>query len=94
MPDLEEDSSISNQVLQPNKWTKSKFWWRMDIDVELFENFHDTVDDNTEAEESMNANKEDDDDNDSDAGESLLDYGTDSDDSESRISSNSNSNSD
>jgi hypothetical protein len=28
MPDLEEDSSTSNQVLQPNKWKKkSKFGW-------------------------------------------------------------------
>jgi len=28
MPDLEEESSTSNQVLQPNKWKKkSKFGW-------------------------------------------------------------------
>jgi hypothetical protein len=44
MPDLEEDSSASNQVLQPNKWKKkSKFRWRMDIDVELYKNYHDVV---------------------------------------------------
>ncbi len=43
MPDLEEESSTSNQVLHPNKWKKkSEFGWRIDIDidVELFENYH------------------------------------------------------
>ena len=49
MPDLEEESSTSNQVLQPNKWKKkSEFGWRMDTDVVLFENYHDTVDDNVD----------------------------------------------
>jgi hypothetical protein len=49
MPDLEEESSTCNQVLQPNKWKKkSEFGLRMDIDVVLFENYHDTVDDNVD----------------------------------------------
>jgi hypothetical protein len=86
MPDLEEESSTSNQVLHPNKWKKkSEFGWRMDIDVELFENYHDTVDDNVDADDYMNLNINDDDSNDdinssdSDDGEgSVLDYGTDS----------------
>ena len=87
MPDLEEESSTSNQVLQPNKWKKkSKFGWRMDIDVELFENYHDTVDDNVDADDYMNLNVDDDDDIDSsdsdDGEESMLDYGTDSSDSD------------
>ncbi len=65
MPDLDEDSSTSNQVLQPNKWKKkSKFGWRMDIDVEMFENYHDTVDNNNDAEDNMNVNVNDDDDKD------------------------------
>jgi len=59
----------------------------MDIDVELFENYHDTVDDNVNADNYMNLNVDDDDSNDnididssdSDDGEgSVLDYGTDS----------------
>ncbi len=85
MPNLEEDSSISNQVLQPNKWKKkSKFGWQMDIDVELFENHHDTVDGNDDVEDDMNVDvnedddKDDEDDESDDGGESVLDYGTDS----------------
>ncbi len=62
MPDLEEESSTSNQVLQPNKWKKkSEFGWWIDIDVELFENYHDTVDDNEDADDYMNLNVYDDD---------------------------------
>jgi hypothetical protein len=59
---LEEESSTSNQVLQSNKWKKkSKFGWQMDIDVELFENYHDTVEDNVDADDYMNLNVNDDD---------------------------------
>jgi hypothetical protein len=88
MPDLEEDSSTSNQVLQTNKWKKkSNFGWLMDIDVELFENYHDVVHSNDDAKEDMNVNfnyddydaKDDDmnSDSDSDDGEeSMLNYGT------------------
>jgi hypothetical protein len=92
MPDLDEDNSISNQVLQPNKWKKkSKFGWRTDIDVEMFENYHDTVDNNDDAEDNMNVNVIDDDDKDDensdsdsdDEEESVLDYGTDSSESDS-----------
>jgi hypothetical protein len=91
MPDLEEDINTSNQVLQPNKGKKkSKFGWRMDIDVELFENYHDAVDSNDDAEEDMNVNFNDDDANDDDMNsdsddgeESVLDYGTDSSEGES-----------
>jgi len=91
MPDLEEESSTSNQVLQPNKWKKkSELGWRMDIDVELFENYHDMVDDNVDAEDYMNLNVDDDDSDDDiqssnsdDGEESVLDYGTDSSDSDS-----------
>jgi hypothetical protein len=92
MPDLEEDSSTSNQVLPPNEWKKKhKFGWRMDIDVELFENYHDTVDNNDDAEDSMNVNLNENEDNgdedcdsDSDDGEeSVLDYGTESSESDS-----------
>ncbi len=61
----------------------------MDIDVELFENYHDTVDDNVDADDYMILNVDDDDSNDdidssdSDDGEgSVLDYGTDSSDSD------------
>jgi hypothetical protein len=61
----------------------------MDIDVELFENYHDTVDDNVNADDYMILNVDDDDSNDdidssdSDDGEgSVLDYGTDSSDSD------------
>ena len=60
----------------------------MDIDVELFENYHDTVDDNVDADDYMILNVDDDDsdddiDSDSDDGEgSVLDYGTDSSDSD------------
>jgi len=83
-------SSTSNQVLQPNKWKKkSEFGWRMDIDVELFENYHDPVDDNEDADDYMNLNVDDDDSNDNidsnysdDGEESVLDYGTDSSDSD------------
>ena len=95
MPDLEEESSTSNQVLQPNKWKKkSKFGWQMDIDVEMFENYHDPpVDSNDDAEEDMNVSfndvdteDEDDDDDDMnsdnigshDGEESVLYYGADS----------------
>ncbi len=87
MPDLDEDSSTSNQVLQPNKWKKkSKFGWQMDIDVEMFENYHDTVDNNDDAQDNMNVNVNDNDnkddedsESDSDDGEeSVLGYGTDS----------------
>jgi hypothetical protein len=75
---------------QRNKWKKkSKFGWQMDIDVELFENYHDTVDDNEDADDYMNVNVDDDDSdddidsNDSDDGEeSVLDNGTDSSDSD------------
>jgi hypothetical protein len=49
-------------VLQSNKWKKkSKFGWQMDIDVELFENYHDTVEDNVDADDYMNLNVNDDD---------------------------------
>ena len=92
MPDLEEESSTSNQVLQPNKWKKkSEFGWRMDIDVGLFENYHDMVDDNVDAEDYTNTNLNVDDDdsdddiqssNSDDGEESVLDYGTDSSDSD------------
>jgi hypothetical protein len=92
MPDLEEESSTSNQVLQPNKWKKkSEFGWRMDIDVELFENYHDMVDDNVDAEDYSNTNLNVDDDdsdddiqssNSDDGEESELDYGTESSDSD------------
>ena len=92
MPDLEEESSTSNQVLQPNKWKKkSEFGWRMDIDVELFENYHDMVDDNVDAEDYTNTNLNVDDDdsdddiqssNSDDGEESELDYGTESSDSD------------
>ena len=90
MPDLEEESSTSNQVLQPNKWKKkSEFGWQMDIAVELFENYHDTVDDNVDADDYMNLNVDDDDSDDDidssdsdDGEESVLDYGTDSSDSD------------
>ena len=90
--DLEEDISTSNQVLQPKKWKKkSEFGWRMDIDVELFENYHDMVDENVDAEDYTNLNVDDDDSNDDiqqssdsdDGEESVLDYGTDSSDSDS-----------
>ena len=61
----------------------------MDIDVELFENYHDTVDDNEDADDYMNLNvydddsKDDIDSNDSDDGEeSVLDYGKASSDSD------------
>jgi len=75
---------------QRNKWKKkSEFGWQMDIDVELFENYHDTVDDNEDADDYMNVNVDDDDSdddidsNDSDDGEeSVLDNGTDSSDSD------------
>ena len=58
----------------------------MNSDVELFKNYHDTADNNDDAEDNMNFNvneNEDDDDedcdSDSDDGEgSMLDYGTDS----------------
>jgi hypothetical protein len=57
----------------------------MDIDIELFENYHDTVDDNVDADNNMNLNVDDDDSDDNidssdsyDGGESVLDYGTDS----------------
>jgi hypothetical protein len=58
----------------------------MYIDVEMFENYHDTVDNNDDAEDNMNVNvndneDEDDEDGDSDSDdgeESVLDYGTDS----------------
>ena len=90
MPDLEEESSTSNQVLQPNKWKKkSESGWRMDIDVELFKNYHDMVDDNVDAEDYTNLNVDDDNSNDDiqssnsdDGEESVLDYGTDSSDSD------------
>ena len=85
-----QKSNGRNQVLQPNKWKKkSEFGWRMDIDVELFENYHDTVDDNVDVDDYMNLNVDDDDSDDdidssdSDNGEeSVLDYGTDSSDSD------------
>jgi hypothetical protein len=56
----------------------------MYIDVEMFENYHDTVDNNDDAEDNMNVNvndneDEDDEDGDSDSDdgeESVLDYGT------------------
>jgi len=90
MPDLEEESSTSNQVLQPNKWKKkSEFGWQMDIDVELFENYHDMVDDNVDVKYYTNLNVDDDDSDDDtqssnsdDGEESVLDYGTDSSDSD------------
>jgi hypothetical protein len=90
MPDLEEESSTSNQVLQPNKWKKkSEFGWRMDIDVELFETYHDTVDDNVDADDFINLNVDDDDSDDDidssdsdDGEESMQDYGTDRSDSD------------
>ena len=80
MPDLEEDSSTSNQVLQPNTWKKkSKFGWRMDINVEMFKHYHDIVGNNDDAEVNMNINvnenedKDDaDSDSDSDDGQSLV----------------------
>ena len=80
MPDLEEESSAINQVLQR----------RMDIDVELFENYHDTIDNNEDADNYMNLNVDDNDSDedidsneDSDDGEErVLDYGTDSSDSD------------
>ena len=85
-----QKSNGRNQVLQPNKWKKkSEFGWRMDIDVELFENYHDTVDDNVDADDYMNLNVDDDDSDDDidssdsdDGEESVLDYGTDSSDSD------------
>ena len=61
----------------------------MDIDVELCENYHDTVDENEDVDDYMKVNVDDDDSdddidrNDSDDGEeSVLDYGTDSSDSD------------
>ena len=61
----------------------------MDIDVELFENYHDMVDDNVNADNYMNTNVDDDDSDDDidssdsdDGEESVLDYGTDSSDSD------------
>jgi len=76
--------------MHPNKWKKNfKFGWQMDVDVELFENYHDTVDDNVDADDYMILNVDDDDSDDnidssdSDDGEgSVLDYGTDSSDSD------------
>jgi hypothetical protein len=89
MPNLVKDSSISNQVLQPNKWKKkSKFGWQMDTDVVLFENHHDKINDNADAEDNMNVkgicnDNDDDSDSDNDDGEDVLDYGTNSSDSDS-----------
>jgi hypothetical protein len=61
----------------------------MDIDVELFEYYHDMVDDNVDAEDYTNLNVDDDDSDDDiqssnsdDGEESVLDYGTDSSDSD------------
>ena len=61
----------------------------MDIDVELFENYHDTVEDNVDGDDYMNLNVNDDD---IDTiliavivmmeKKSVLDYGTDSSDSD------------
>ena len=88
---MEYNSSIdAKKVMHPNKWKKkSKFGWQMDVDVELFENYHDTVDDNVDADDYMILNVDDDDSDDnidssdSDDGEgSVLDYGTDSSDSD------------
>ena len=57
--------------------------------MELFENYHDMVDDNLDAEDYMNLNVDDDDSDDDiqssnsdDGEESVLDYGTDSSDSD------------
>jgi hypothetical protein len=63
----------------------------MDIDVEMFENYHDAVDNNDDAEDIMNVNVNDDDNKDDedsdsvsdDGEESVLDYGTDSSNSDS-----------
>jgi hypothetical protein len=96
MPDLDEDSTISNQELQPTKWKKkSKFRWQMDIDVELFENYHggenrDVINYDVN---NDNKNEDDSDSGDSDGSddeESVLGYGTDS-FIESNMSSDSNS---
>jgi hypothetical protein len=61
----------------------------MDIAVELFENYHDMVDDNVDADDYMNLNVDDDDSDDNidssdsdDGEERVLDYGTDSSDSD------------
>ena len=58
--------------------------------MELFENYHDMVDDNLDAEDYTNLNVDDDDSDDDiqssnsdDGEESVLDYGTDSSDSDS-----------
>ncbi len=56
---LEACFGVLEEVLEAiliDEKKKSKFGWRMDIDVELFENYHDMVDDNVNADNYMNTN--------------------------------------
>ena len=64
-PDIEgfEESTISEQVLQPSKWNKDKKdgAWRMDVDIDV----EDTIDDESEAEDEVEMDSDDESDSDS-----------------------------
>ena len=64
-PDIEgfEESTISEQVLQPSKWNKDKKdgAWRMDVDIDV----EDTTDDESEAEDEVEMDSDDESDSDS-----------------------------
>jgi hypothetical protein len=66
-PDIEgfEESTISEQVLQPSKWNKDKKdgAWRMDVDIDV----EDTIDDESEAEDEVEMDSDDESESDSDS---------------------------